>query len=358
MINSPTLLLDKDKCIDNIKLMVEKANRHNLTLKPHFKTHQSAAVGEWFRDFGITSIIVSSVSMARYFSRNNWKDITIGFPVNIREHELINELAGTVDLSLFVNSPDVANLLDQRLSDPVHVYIEIDTGSGRTGFLPDQTDQIEHLIEVLNISDYLNFKGFYSHPGHSYSARSVNEIRAVHQDVTSKMQFLASGFSKYDPVCCIGDTPCCSVSDQFEGIDEISPGNFVFYDLMQVMIGSCRVDRIATVLAAPVVAKHPERNEIVIHGGAIHLSSENILWSGNRIYGLPVLLSEDYFWNEPLNDGSYLKAISQEHGVLKCSDELFRSLEIGDLAGILPVHSCLTAHLMGEYYFLSKFRNK
>ena len=50
--------------------------------RPHFKTHNSAFIGNWFRKLGIHSITVSSVSMAKFFSAYGWRDITIAFPVN------------------------------------------------------------------------------------------------------------------------------------------------------------------------------------------------------------------------------------------------------------------------------------
>ncbi len=82
--------------------MALKARRHNVTLRPHFKTHQSAEIGSWFRDFGINSIAVSSVEMANYFAKNGWDDITIAFPVNILETDKINKLAGNISLNLLV----------------------------------------------------------------------------------------------------------------------------------------------------------------------------------------------------------------------------------------------------------------
>lgn len=49
MYTKPTLILDEQKCKANINQMVEKAARHHLLFRPHFKTHVSQAVGEWFR---------------------------------------------------------------------------------------------------------------------------------------------------------------------------------------------------------------------------------------------------------------------------------------------------------------------
>ncbi len=57
----------------------------------------------------------------------------------------------------------------------------------------------------------------------------------MHEDVLEQLAVLRSqyDFSAEDFSICIGDTPCCSAADDFAAIDQISPGNFVFYDLMQ-----------------------------------------------------------------------------------------------------------------------------
>ena len=86
----PTLVINQKICRSNIMRMAEKARSHNLIFRPHFKTHQSIIVGEWFRDYGVTAISVSSVKKAQYFSKENWNDSTIAFPVNPRETDRIN----------------------------------------------------------------------------------------------------------------------------------------------------------------------------------------------------------------------------------------------------------------------------
>ncbi|HHE37598.1 MAG TPA: alanine racemase, partial [Candidatus Cloacimonetes bacterium] len=101
-ITRPTLILDKQKCLNNIKFMVEKGKKNNLKFRPHFKTHQSSIIGNWFRDFGVKSITVSSVGMAEYFAENGWKDITIAFPFNLLEMDKINELAAKIYLHILI----------------------------------------------------------------------------------------------------------------------------------------------------------------------------------------------------------------------------------------------------------------
>ena len=46
---------------------------------------------------------------------------------------------------------------------------------------------------------------------------------------------------------------------------------------------------------------------------------------------------------------NYLKALSQEHGILKADKDLISQIRIGDIVSIYPIHSCLTANLMGKY---------
>lgn len=350
-ITKPTLLLNEEICRANIQHMAQKAARHDLQFKPHMKTHQSAEVGEWLREYGTAAITVSSVSMASYFASHGWSDITIAFPCNLREINAINSLAGKISLTLLVNSLSTARALQKQLAQPVEAYIELDTGSGRTGLPPSDVAEITPLIAYLKDgnTDLLQWKGFYSHPGHSYDARSEKEIQSIHQSVLNKIDTLRSelGSAQGAFEVCIGDTPCCSTGDDFRGIDAISPGNFVFYDLMQVRIGCCSISNIATAVACPVVGRNADRNQLAIYGGAIHFSKESLTEEGISHYGRAAV-PEGAAWS--LFDAeTYLARLSQEHGIVQCSPHAFEQFSIGDIITILPVHSCLTAHLLGGF---------
>ena len=81
MITKPTFLVDEKKCRANIQKIADKAKRNNVEFRAHFKTHQSLAIGRWFKDAGVNKITVSSLDMAKYFA-SEWNDITVAFPVN------------------------------------------------------------------------------------------------------------------------------------------------------------------------------------------------------------------------------------------------------------------------------------
>ena len=351
---TPTLLLDKDICKANIRRMAEKAQKQNLRLKPHMKTHQSVKVGEWLKEYGISAITVSSVRMAQYFANAGWEDITIAFPCNVRQLPELNDLAKDISLTLLINKHKTVSLLEKHLKNPVNTYIEIDTGSNRSGFVSDNITEIKELINDIEKSNYINWIGFYSHAGHSYSCRSTKEISEVQNSIVSQFDTLCKHI---EPVfgtfeVCSGDTPCCSVADNFGSIDAISPGNFVFYDLMQTQIKSCKPSDIAVAMKCPVVDKYSERNELIIHGGAIHFSKESMFEDEKNHYGKVAQKVDDHW--EPIDDTSYVKKLSQEHGVIHCSKQVFNNFDIGDTITVLPIHSCLTANLMAEYQLTDK----
>jgi D-serine deaminase-like pyridoxal phosphate-dependent protein len=349
-ITSPTLLLDKQRCVKNIDNMYLKAQRSGVSFRPHFKTHQSLKVGQWFREAGTKAITVSSVRMADYFANDGWKDITIAFPVNIREMEAINHLAGKIKLNILITSKEVILFLEKHLRYPVGVFIEIDTGYHRTGIDDADLDSIQEIIDRLDRNSLFQFSGFLNHTGQTYKSSSSREIMSLYQGTVDKLVNLKESIhtARHRITLSMGDTPSCTLVNRFEKIDEIRPGNFVFFDLMQYHLGVCTPGQIAVVMAAPVVAKYPERNEIVIYGGAVHLSKEFILLpSGKRSYGGIVQFNETG-WNEP-EDDCYVSALSQEHGMIHAGRKLMNRNGIGDLIGIIPVHSCLTANLMKGY---------
>jgi len=359
MLTSPTLLVNKDISLQNIERMVSKANASKTILRPHFKTHQSAEIGNWFRDFGVDCITVSSVQMAAYFAANGWKDITVAFPVNILEWREIDRLAEKINLNILIENSEVIPFLENKLSHPVGVYIKTDTGYGRTGIDADDFGSFQKILDLLKSSNKLILLGFLAHAGHTYHTKSTIEIKAIMSESISKLLALKTFLRTDFPLLQLsyGDTPSCSIATNFNDIDEIRPGNFVFYDEMQHQLGACSRENIAVALACPVVAKHNERDEIVIHGGAVHLSKESITdKTGNSYFGIVVSI-ENYTWNVNNIIGKVVK-LSQEHGVIKLNKNSTSNINIGDIVAILPTHSCLTANLMKSYLTTTKSEMK
>ncbi|MFU8860039.1 MAG: alanine racemase [Cyclonatronaceae bacterium] len=345
-ITVPTLLINESVCRSNIKSMQGKADQFGVQLIPHFKTHQSAGVGCWFRDAGTKAITVSSLSMATFFAAHGWDDITVAFPVNIRESDTINALAASIRLRIFILSAETASHLSNVLTHPVEYYIEIDTGYHRTGVPHDNHTLIGSVMHAASKSRNLKFAGFYTHDGNTYDVWGREAIMNIHRGTREKLEALRAKYAPEHPGLRIsmGDTPGCSVTGDLSGLDEIRPGNYVYYDVTQTVIGSCAYDQIGTALAAPVVARHESRLELVIYGGGVHFSKDSVAMNGKTIYGLPVHILKNG-WSAPA-EGCYIRKLSQEHGILKVTRSVFDRYKVGDVIGILPVHSCMTMDLM------------
>jgi D-serine deaminase-like pyridoxal phosphate-dependent protein len=349
-IQKPTLLLNHQRASENIRKMADKAQQSRVRFRPHFKTHQSAQVGEWFRDFGVKAITVSSVEMAQYFAQHGWQDITIAFPTNILEIDSIKQLANCLSLGLLVESTEAVHFLAKNLTAPVNVWLKVDVGYGRTGIPWSNYDRLVALAKQVKKTPPLSLRGLLTHSGHTYRARSELEIQAIYRDTVSKMRAVQENLAMagVEPVeLSIGDTPSCSVVADLSDVDEIRPGNFVFYDLMQLQIGACREEDIAVAVACPVVAKHPERHQLVIYGGAVHLSKEFIVEDNVQVFGYVARLKDDG-WSSRLAS-AHVSSLSQEHGIINGDDDTISKIEVGDVLVILPVHSCLTVNLMREY---------
>jgi len=351
-ITTPTLLLDTTKCRQNIQLLVDKAREHQLIPRPHFKAHQSAEIGQWFRQAGVDRIAVSSVGMACYFAGAGWRDILIAAPVNILEIARINQLAADITLGLVVTMPGTAEFLAQHLAQPVQVWIEVEAGYRQMGVDANDLAPIKRLVALVQESTKMQFAGFYAHAGHTPPHRNPHVINTA---LVLARQALAKLRDQYvtdlpELQICFGDTPTAILADDFSGIDELSAGSLVFYDLTQYFIGSCQLEQIALALACPVVAKNTAHREILVCGGAIHLSKEYIELSEIPFYGYVVNFT-DQGWTLPVVD-TYVKALSQEHATIKASEAFFAEIQVGDLLGILPVRASLTASAMKQYLTL------
>jgi D-serine deaminase-like pyridoxal phosphate-dependent protein len=358
----PTLIVNEEQVRRNTRAMLARAQQCNVTLRPHFKTHQSLTMAAWMRDEGIDKATVSSLSMAQYFA-SEWKDITVAFPFNWHELSTVHTLLDTysdLHLGLVVESMETIEFLSKNLIDnmQIRLWIKIDTGYHRTGVAWENMDSIVSLCRFIQqpaLSNKWSLAGLLVHAGHSYQARSRDDLDRIHQAtmhaMTQLQERLEPEFGRM--IYSWGDTPCCSTQTWVAPCcTEMRPGNFCFYDVEQYTIGSCAsVADIAVCLVVPVVAKHPERQQIVVYGGAVHLSKDSMKdpHLGVTHYGLPMTWKNQEWTPEDMWPDSYVVKLSQEHGVIQTTNEQLNKVQVGDWIGILPVHSCLTVDAMGEY---------
>jgi D-serine deaminase-like pyridoxal phosphate-dependent protein len=191
----------------------------------------------------------------------------------------------------------------------------------------------------------MEFKGILTHAGHSYHSRNPAEIAGVARQERDVMAQFADRLRENGIACetvSVGSTPTAMHAPDWQGVDEIRPGNYVFFDKFQADIGSCRPEEIAATVLTTVVAHYPDHNQMLIDAGALALSKD---------------LGADHLANEivfgAVLNRPYLRifSISQEHGLITGNDPIaFKKFPVGSLLQIIPNHSCLTAALFPEYH--------
>ncbi|XP_048366475.1 D-threo-3-hydroxyaspartate dehydratase-like [Sphaerodactylus townsendi] len=147
------------------------------------------------------------------------------------------------------------------------------------------------------------------------------------------------------PVASIGSTPSCSHPvPEMAKLQEVHPGNYIFYDAQQMMIGSCQLKDIAVRVLTRVTGHYQHRNQMLIDCGwtALSLHSLGKLPTGYALVeGHPNLK---------------LVGLTQEHGRIEAiSGNLdFAQFPLGSHLSLIPYHSCATAAMHPVYYVHTK----
>jgi D-serine deaminase-like pyridoxal phosphate-dependent protein len=337
---TPALLLDLDRLERNLQSMADRCRRLGVALRPHLKTHKCVEVAERQRALGASGVTVSTLYEAHVFADHGFTDITWAFPVPLGRIAEARRLAERITLRLFVDGPEGLDALEAS-GFPFHVWLKIDCGYHRAGLDPTATATIA-LARRLARCATLRFDGLATHSGHAYNEVGCERIRAVAESERRSVADLrgrlaAEGIGVFASV---GSTPAMSCVERLDGVQEARPGNYAFYDAMQIALGACRPADPAVTVLASVVSSQPGATHCVVDAGALALSKDaghpGSAPAMGRIYG-------DYAAGH-LRDDAFLTALSQEHG------KVSTRLPVGTRVRILPNHSCLTAACFDEYH--------
>ncbi len=337
---TPALVLDVDRLDANLQQMAAKADRLGVDLRPHIKTHKCLEVARRQADLGCRGLTVSTLYEARVFTSHGFRDITWAIPIILNRIDEALEIAASCTMRLLVDSPEAVDALEaSRL--PFHVWLKVDCGYHRAGVDPTSPIARELAARLAN-SPTLVFDGLLTHSGHAYRARSREELSRVAAEEQRVMVDLAQrlrGDGIRVPAISVGSTPALAVTESLEGVDEIRPGNYAFYDLSQTLLGSCEPRQCAVSVVASVVSSPGGRDHSVIDAGALTLSKD----TGPADLSPPRYgrVFDDYAAG--VLSSATVDSVSQEHGLLAGRHQ------VGSRVRILPSHSCLTVAHFDEY---------
>jgi threo-3-hydroxy-D-aspartate ammonia-lyase len=351
---TPALLIDRTILQKNLKSMQDRAKKLGVALRPHIKTHKCLEIARQQRDLGARGITVSTFYEAETFIAAGFDDVTWAFPIPPVYATRIMKFPEST-IRVVVDSVEAKGHLDKvcRTSErKLHVWLKVDCGYHRAGVDPE-SEYAEDLVKALLDSKVLLFDGILSHSGHSYHAKNREEILPVARQERDVMlgfaeRMRAKGYTI--PAISIGSTPALSVIDRLDGISEVRPGNYAFYDYTQAMIGSCGVGDCALTVLASVISHQHGASHFLTDAGALALSKDEGPTHVKNQMGMGILFEN--YERKRLDSHLELRTLSQEHG--KVIAESPRFLEgrypVGERVRILEHHSCLTAANFDRYY--------
>lgn len=356
-IPTPALILDKNVLMRNCSYMAERMQNHKISLRPHLKTAKSIKVAEIATRGHFGGITVSTLAEARYFVNNGVRDITYAVGITPDKLDEVHRLqSGGARINIITDNVDMVLQIENKatnLNDMFNILIEVDTGGLRGGVTPNSDDLLK-LAHMITDADKLKFEGVLTHAGHSYQCRGVDQIKTVAEQERSGV-VLASERIRSEGIRCrvvsAGSTPTAVFAENLEGITEMRPGAYVFFDLDQVGMGVCSLDDIAVSVLATVIGHKSESQKLLLDAGSLALSKD---LSANKFiknagYGLVCNIE-----NTTPIPGFYVEETYQEHGVVASSLGTlpYDSLPVGTKLRILPNHSCITSAAYSNYYVI------
>lgn len=346
-LQTPAFVVDLPKVRNNAAAMIERFKNTGVRLRPHMKTHKTVECADIMTGGSRRCIVVSTLAEAFFYAEHGFDDILYAYPLPVDKLARCAELAQR--LALFHVLVDSVAALQELRNTPLtggklwSVWLKLDCENKRAGVPHDDPKAID-LAKAISESPGVELTGVYAHCGNSYDCTGLEEIHAVAQaTTTATLRFMdklkAAGISC--PVSSIGSTPSCShpVTDMAL-LSEVHPGNYVFYDVQQSLIGSCRLEDVAVRVLTRVIGHYPHRNQLLVDCG----------WTGLSLHSLG-RLDTGY----AVIDGHpelRLIGMTQEHGRIEpVSGQLeFEKFPLGSMLAIIPYHSCATAAMHPVYF--------
>ena len=191
-VDSPSLLIYKDRIAHNIQTMISIAGDVNR-LVPHVKTHKMAEIVKMQLAAGIHQFKCATIAEAEMLAEAGAKNILLAYQLNIPKIFRFLTLAKKypeIKFASLVDNIDSAKLLNDLFNKEkitANVFIDVDEGMHRTGIAP--VDALYDLYIQLDQLAGLRCKGLHVYDGHvrdeDFNARkehcekdfaSVNEV--------------------------------------------------------------------------------------------------------------------------------------------------------------------------------------
>jgi D-serine deaminase-like pyridoxal phosphate-dependent protein len=321
-LETPVPVIDLAVVERNLARMQAYADRHDLALRPHIKTHKLPRFAQAQVALGAVGITCQKLGEAEVMAAAGLDDILISYPlIGAEKARRLAALARRVTMQAAIDNPlalETVALAGQEAGRPIGVLVEFDSGMKRTGVTT--VDEALALIAQVKAADGLRFDGLMTYPS---SAATTAFVRAVEE----------AGVEL--PVVSGGGTPRAAQAHEIAGVTELRVGTYIYNDRTLVELGAAGLADCALLVHATVVSR-PTETRAILDCGSKTLSSDLIPRGAVAGYGLLIDYPE-----------AVIERLSEEHGMVDLSQSAAKPA-LGERVRILPNHVCVVTNLHNE----------
>ena len=345
MLETPYVLINQQKMQQNITQMAEAVKSQGIQLRPHVKTHKVPDFAKLQLEAGAIGITVAKVSEAEVMASHGIKDIFVAYPIVVPSKiKRVIELAKTIRIIVGVDSFEGAERLSAAAlaSDiKLEVRLEIETGLCRTGVT--QANALELALQIGGLAN-LRLTGIFTYRGAMLQGLPTLDLRAAGLEEgllmsTVAEELRANGVEITD--VSVGSTPTGIFAAEVQGVTEVRPGTYIFYDRMQAQLAVATLEQCAAVVVVTIVSM-PAEDRLIIDGGSKTFATD--VQPNSKPLNL---VGFGHILNDP---SAVLQRMSEEHGIIRVNKG--HSFQIGDTLEIIPNHICSTVNLHNQVYLL------
>jgi D-serine deaminase-like pyridoxal phosphate-dependent protein len=238
-LRTPCVLVDQRRVDRNLQRMQELASERGLRLRPHAKTHKSVRLAQQQIEGGAIGICCAKLGEAEVFAEAGIDDIRLPYPLNPVNAERVIDLLDRTRLSFIVDNLAVAEGWSAAMTHAnqrVDILVKVDVGFHRCGIDPLAGGAADLVARIASLPG-LRFRGLLSHAGHGYGAASEDDMRTIAENEAATLRRLADDVRsrgvEVEEVS-VGATPTARYSLQQDGLTEVRPGNYIYFDRTQV----------------------------------------------------------------------------------------------------------------------------
>lgn len=336
-LTTPSFLVDLDILEKNIEDMATLCKRKNKRLWPMVKTHKSTQIARMQLAAGADGFLTGTLDEAEKLAQKGFFNIMLAYPVAGAENVArAMNLAKKVHLIFSLDGVDAAKALNDAAEDAdikLEYLIIIDSGLHRFGVPPEDAKILAYNLSAFS---HLKLVGIGTHPGHVYAASSSEQVKKVATEEVKTMKrakdSLEDAGFRVDIVA-TGSTPTAAYAVEDENITVLRPGNYVFYDNIQMSLGVVTETRCALSVLATIIS-HPAQDTFIMDAGSKCLGLDK------GAHGISLVKGYGAIKDHP---ELLITDLSEEVGKIK----ILRGtkVKVGDKIQVIPNHACSAANM-------------